>query len=192
GNGSKWRIPPTPTPAGAQSTFLSTVACPSSSACTAAGASRNSSGTFQTLAERWNGTRWRIQPTPNRAGGPNRLIGVDCTASSACTAAGFSVGRSGILRTLSERWNGSRWTIQPTPNPAGAAPRQLARVPCTSPSACTATGEAANRPLAERWDGAQWRIQPTPSLRAGGGLASVSCTSAVACAAVGARTDSSG
>ena len=144
------------------------------------------------LAERWNGARWRIQPTPNRAGGPNLLVGVDCTAASACTAAGLSIDRSGIPQTLAERWNGSRWRIQPTPNPAGAAPSQLGSVSCTSPSACTATGEAANLPLAERWDGATWRIQPTPSLRAGGGLASVSCTSAVACAAVGARTDSSG
>jgi hypothetical protein len=191
-NGRKWRIQPTPNPAGAQFTFLNTVACPSPSACTAAGAYVNSSGTFQTLAERWNGRKWRIQPTPSRTGGSNFLIGVACTAASACTAAGFSVGRSGIVRTLAERWNGSRWRIQPTPNPRGAAPSQLASVSCTSPPACTATGEAANRPLAERWDGAQWRIQPTPSLRAGGGLASVSCTSAVACAAVGARTDSSG
>jgi hypothetical protein len=191
-NGTRWTIQPTPNPAGAQFTFLNTVACPSPSACTAAGAYVNSSGTFQTLAERWNGTRWRIQPTPNRAGGPNLLIGVDCTASSACTAAGFSVGRSGIVRTLAERWDGSRWRIQPTPNPRGAAPSTFESVSCTSPSACTATGEAANLPLAERWDGAKWRIQPTPSLRAGGGLASVSCTSAVACAAVGARTDSSG
>ncbi len=191
-NGTRWRIQPTPTPAGAQFAPLNTVACPSPSACTAAGFSSDRSGIPQTLAERWNGARWRIQPTPNRAGGPNLLVGVACTAASACTAAGLSIDRSGIPQTLAERWNGSRWRIQPTPNPAGAAPSQLGSVSCTSPSACTATGEAANLPLAERWDGAKWRIQPTPSLRAGGGLASVSCTSAVACAAVGARTDSSG
>ena len=130
-------------------------------------------------------------PQPEGAA-PSQFASVSCTSPSACTAAGFSVGRSGILRTLAERWDGSRWRIQPTPNPRGAAPSQFASVSCTSPSACTATGEAANLPLAERWDGAKWRIQPTPSLRAGGGLASVSCTSAVACAAVGARTDSSG
>jgi hypothetical protein len=184
-NGTRWTIQRTPNPAGAQFPFLNTVACPSASACTAAGAYRNRSGTYQTLAERWDGTRWRIQPTPSRAGGSNYLFGVACTAASACTAAGFSVGRSGIIRTLSERWNGSRWRIQPTPSRAGAAPSQFASVACTSPSACTATGEAANKPLAERWDGAKWRLQHTPAPPGGGFLAGVSCTSAVACTAVG-------
>jgi hypothetical protein len=191
-DGTRWTIQPTPNPAGAQFAFLNTVACPSASACTAAGAYLNSAGTVQTLAERWNGTRWAIQPTPNRTAGLNFLIGVDCAASSACTAAGFSADRSGILRTLSERWNGTNWTIQPTPNPAGAAPSQLASVSCTARSACTATGIAANLPLAERWDGARWRVQHTPAPAGGGFLAAVSCISSVACTAVGARTDSFG
>jgi hypothetical protein len=190
-DGTRWRIQPTPHPAGAQFTVLNTVACPSPSACTAAGFSIGRSGIPQTLAERWDGSRWRIQPTPSRAGGPNLLFGVACPSSSACTAAGFSAGRSGIPQTLAERWNGSRWRIHPTPNPAGAAPSHFGSVSCTSPSACTATGGAANLPLAERWDGATWRIQHTPNLRSGGFLASVSCTSAVACTAVGARTDTS-
>ena len=187
-NGARWAIQPTPNPAGAQFAFLNTAACPSASACTATGAYVNSAGTVQTLAERWNGARWAIQPTPNRAGGLNFLIGVDCTASSACTAAGYSAGRSGILRTLSEHWDGTAWRIQPTPNPAGAAPSQFASVSCTSPSACTATGIGANRPLAERWDGAQWRVQHAASPPGGGFLAAVSCTSPVACTAVGGRT----
>src|SRR5215470_8213458 len=191
-NGHTWSIQPTPNPPGAQFTFLNTVACPSASACTAAGAYINSSGTFQTLAERWNGTRWTIQPPPNRAGGPNFLLGVACPASSACTAAGQSINSSGTFQTLVERWNGTNWTIQHTPNPTGAASSVLGGVSCTAPSACTATGTAANRPLAERWDGVKWRIQHTPSPAGGGFLAAVSCTSAVACTAVGARTDSFG
>ena len=191
-DGTRWTIQPTPKPAGAQSAFLNTVACASASACTAAGAYINSSGTFQTLAEQWNGTRWTIQPTPNRTGGPNFLIGVACTASSACTAAGYSINSSGTFQALAERWNGTRWTIQPTPNPTGAAPSVLAGVSCTAPSACTATGTSANRPLAERWDGVKWRIQHTPSPAGGGFLGAASCTSAVACTAVGARTDSFG
>src|SRR6266566_533377 len=186
-NGKRWSIQATPNPKQGGGSLIS-VACTSVSSCTTVGVSNAG-----TLAERWNGTRWRIQPTPTPAGAQFAPLNtVACPSPSACSAAGFSSDRSGIPQTLAERWNGGRWRIQPTPNPAGAAPSQLGSVSCTSPSACTATGEAANLPLAERWDGAKWRIQPTPSLRAGGGLASVSCTSAVACAAVGARTDSSG
>ena len=191
-NGTNWAIQPTPSPAGGQSAFLNTVACASASACTATGAYSNSSGTSQTLAEQRNGTNWTIQPTPNRAGGPNFLLGVACPASSACAAAGYSIDSSGTFRTLDERWNGTNWTIQSTPNPTGAAPSVLDGVSCTAPSACTATGTSANGPLAERWDGMTWRIQHTPSPAGGGFLAAVSCTSAVACAAVGARTDSFG
>jgi hypothetical protein len=171
---------------------LNTVACASASACMAAGAYSNSSGTSQTLAERWDGTNWTIQPTPNRAGGPNFLLGVACPASSACAAAGYSINSSGTFRALAEQWNGTQWTIQPTPNPTGAASSVLAGVSCTAASACTATGTSANGPLAERWDGTTWRIQHTPNPAGGGSLAAVSCTSAMACTAVGARTDSFG
>jgi hypothetical protein len=191
-DGTRWIIQPTPNPAAGQSAFLNTVACASASACTATGAYSNSAGTSPTLAERWNGTNWTIQPTPNRAGGPNFLLGVACPASSACTAAGYSINSAGTFRTLAERWDGTTWTIQPTANPTGAAPSVLASVSCTAPSACTATGTSAKGPLAERWDGVTWRIQPTPSPAVGGSLAAVSCISAVACTAVGARTDSFG
>jgi len=191
-DGTRWAIQPTPNPAGGQSAFLNTVACASASVCTAAGAYGNSSGTSQTLAERWDGTQWTIQPTPNRVGGPDFLLGVACPASSACTAAGYSINTAGTFQTLAEQWNGTNWSIQPTPNPAGAASSVLAGVSCTAPSACTATGTSANGPLAERWDGVTWRIQPTPRPAGGGFLAAVSCTSAEACTAAGARTDSFG
>src|SRR5215470_1571363 len=185
-NGTRWAIQPTPNPAQGGG-FLASVACPSASSCTAVGVSNAG-----TLAERWNGTRWTIQPSPNPAGAQFFLLGVACPASSACTAAGQSINSSGTFQTLVERWNGTNWTIQHTPNPTGAASSVLGGVSCTAPSACTATGTAANRPLAERWDGVTWRIQHTPSPAGGGFLAAVSCTSAVACTAVGARTDSFG
>ena len=38
----------------------------------------------------------------------------------------------------------SGWAIQKTPNPAGAAERDLFGVSCTSVSACTAVGEHAS------------------------------------------------
>jgi len=39
--------------------------------------------------------------------------------------------------------------------------------------------------LAEEWNGASWSVKKTPSLKAGGSLNGVSCTSASACTAVG-------
>ena len=192
-NGTGWSIQPTPTPAGAQFAFLNTVACTSASACTAAGAYVNSSGSFQTLAERWNGTNWVIQPTPNPSGAQSGFLnGVSCTSSSACEAAGFYVNSSGISVTLAERWNGTTWSIQPTPNPTQASASGLFAVSCPVPSFCMAAGTSANGfstpvSLAESWNGNNWKIQNTPNLPGAepSGLIGVSCTSPSSCMAVG-------
>ena len=119
-----------------------------------------------TLAERWNGTKWRIQPTPNPSSpGGGILNWVACPSPSACTAVGASVdATANPLATLAERWNGTRWRIQPTPNPAGVQGPPLQGVACTSPSACTAVGGSfANASLAEQWDGTKWVIQASPN-----------------------------
>ena len=166
--------------------LLGAVACTSASACTAVGWS--SAGT---LAERWDGTRWTIQATPNPLQGAGVLSGVACTSASACTAVGATNFTPGA-KTLAERWDGTRWSIQPTPNPPQGG-GVLASVACTSASACTAVGASTAGTLAERWDGTTWSIQATPNPPQGGGfLNGVACTSASACIATGGYQNSSG
>ena len=193
-NGTKWRIQPTPTPAGAQSAFLNTVACPAAADCTAAGAYMNSSGTVQTLVERWNGARWRIQATPNLGGGAaSLLIGVACSSAAACTAVGYS-DLNGSTAVLVERSAGTTWRIQAAPSPPGAASSFLNSAWCASPSACLTVGATTSRSrasaaLAEWWNGRTWQLRPIPSPAGGGALNGVSCTSLSACTAVGGRAD---
>jgi hypothetical protein len=193
-NGTRWSIQPTPNPAGAQFTFLNTVACSSASSCIAAGAYINSSGAFQGLAERWDGSSWAIQPTPRLPGGVmSELIGVTCTSATGCLAVGYSspnVFNNQSPATLAERWNGSTWSIQPTPSPRGAAASELNAASCVSRSACIAVGITSNSrgtplTLAQRWNGHTWSIQPTPSPAGGGNLIGVSCPSKSSCLAVG-------
>jgi hypothetical protein len=44
--------------------------------------------------------------------------------------------------TLAEAWNGSKWTIEATPDPLGVPYSYLWGVSCsTSPTACTAAGQ---------------------------------------------------
>jgi hypothetical protein len=188
-NGTSWKIQPTPNPAGAAYTALSGVSCKAANACTAVGSYRNSADKAVTLAERWNGTSWKIQPTPNPAGSGIALNGVSCTAASVCTAVGGYYNAAGKARTLAERWNGTSWKIQPTPNPAGAP--GLNGVSCKAANACTAVGGYSNVSgkaftLAERWNGTSWKIQSTPN-PAGNfpTLYGVSCPAAKACTAVG-------
>jgi len=156
-NGSTWSIQTTPNPAGASSySILQGVSCTSATACTAFGEDGNGT-TDVTLAERWNGTRWSIQHTPNPAGGSEiHLLRVSCTSTTACTAVGFYSNATTTV-TLAERWNGSRWSIQHTPNPAGGSNSTLNGVSCASATACTAVGGSFNGTtgvtLAERWNG---------------------------------------
>src|SRR5215467_1306826 len=83
---------PIPHLPGAQATFLNSISCTSGFACTAVAGVVSASGRLVTMAERWNGTRWRIQPTPNPAGTRGaELSGVACTGPSACTAVGAAV-----------------------------------------------------------------------------------------------------
>ncbi|HTQ55258.1 MAG TPA: hypothetical protein VMI94_12405 [Bryobacteraceae bacterium] len=77
----------------------------------------------QTLIEHWNGSSWAVVSSPNV--GPNSvyqsntLYGVTAVSSSDVWAFGsyFAASGSGHQMTLLEHWDGSSWTIQPSPNP---------------------------------------------------------------------------
>jgi hypothetical protein len=186
-NGSSWRIQPTPHPA--PSSSLSAVACPAADACIAVGSSNS-----KLLAERWGGNRWRIQPAPvPHEAQFSELNGVTCTVAASCVAVGDYVNSSGADVTLAERWNGSNWTIQPTPNPSGAESSALIGVSCTGPGACEAVGGSSAGIVAERWNGTKWSLQtlPAPAGAQFAVLISVSCAAA-ACEAVGGYANSSG
>jgi hypothetical protein len=188
-NGTAWTIQTTPNPPGMQAGGLDGVSCTSASACTAVGWYQTSSGPEFTLAEQWNGTAWTIQTTPKPSGSTDtELNSVSCTSASACTAVGFYQNPLESLEgTLAERWNGTSWTIQSTPNPSGSSLSDLFGVSCTSASNCTAVGSSATSTLAERWDGTSWTIQSTPNPPGSTQifLDGVSCTSASSCTAVG-------
>ena len=141
-NGTRWKLESIPSPAGATDPVLNGVSCWASSGCTAVGDYGNSSRNPATLAERWNGTRWKVERTPNRPGATfNELHGVSCSSASACTAVGDWINYPTYQGTLAERWNGTRWTLQRTPNPAGTTLSDLNDVSCLLPTACIGVGD---------------------------------------------------
>jgi hypothetical protein len=193
-NGKEWTIQTTPEPAA--DSGLEAVSCPSATACTAVGYYNTSSSGLAPvmLAEHWNGTHWAVQSTPNPSGQPvSTLDGVSCPSGTACTAVGFSNSTSGAASvTLAERWNGTHWAVQSTPNPAGEPSPTLSGVSCPSSTACIAVGfyendsTGAGGPLAEQWNGTSWAVQSTPKPDTSlSGLAAVSCSSITACTAAG-------
>ncbi|HEY2443018.1 MAG TPA: hypothetical protein VGI31_07790, partial [Streptosporangiaceae bacterium] len=197
-DGSTWAIQATRNPSGSSDSSLLAVSCASAASCTAAGHA-GSSRVNVLLAEHWDGARWAIQATPAPSGSAaSGFFGVSC-AGSQCTAAGFSSGSSGSSGsggdlTLAERWSGGSWSVQPTPDPAGAADSVFYGISCDQAAACTAAGEyvtssGATDALAESWDGSTWTVQATPSPSAASvpssALGGVSCITAAACTAVG-------
>jgi hypothetical protein len=144
------------------------------------------------------GPSWTGQEPPLPKGakvGQNELRDVSCTSSTSCIAVGGFRNSAGVVNVpLADSWNGTEWTTQELPLPAGAKHGSLKAVSCTSSTACIAVGQALNSaeatvPLVERWNGASW----TPSeILADVTLEAVSCTSSTSCIAVGSNVNFEG
>ena len=101
-------------------------------------------------------------------------------SASACTAVGTYIDKAGDLVTLAERWDGTSWAVQTTPNPPGATGISLSGVSCASARACTAVGayeDSAGDGLsfAERWTGGAGRSRPPPTLKAASWMGCRAC-----------------
>jgi hypothetical protein len=185
-NGRAWAQVKPPVPADATTGELAAVACTGTTACTAVGSSVKGGGAPRPLAERWNGSAWKVQPAPAPPAGGGQLAAVACPAADACRAVGSD--NKGLF---SEVWNGSSWLIRPVPVPAGGSFAELNGVSCTAADFCEAVGSyeqgSTFLPLAEAWNGSHWHLQ-APSTVSGepsAGLNAVSCVSATDCEAAG-------
>ncbi len=196
--GTRWKVEPTPTPTGQAGVqgVLTGVSCSSPTACSAVGNHISDAGHQVTLAETWNGTAWKIVPAPV-AGRVSTLSGVSCPAAGHCTAVGVDYGSYQFTPpdtdafSLAGAWNGTSWTAEPAPSPAGLIFNSLSAISCAFPTACAAVGyqQATGLRLAfsEIWNGARWAIQlvPVPAGSDYSELDAVSCASATSCVAVG-------
>jgi len=190
--GSGWyrQVQGAKTPEGATKVVLRDVSCTSTSACTAVGSYVKESKT-KTLAERWNGSSWSVQTTPNPESGSAELLGVSCDSASSCRA----VGKQGS-NPYGMAWNGTSWSTATVPNPSGSKSAFLQKVSCASSTSCMAVGSyydgTTNKTLAERWNGSSWSVSSSPNPAeaksgeiAGSYLLGVSCASSSSCTAVG-------
>ena len=150
-NGSIWRLvpPADPTPLAAPRA----VSCRSPRFCVAVGTRRARS----TLVERWSGTDWQVQASPNpSAVGYSVLDAVACPTTHTCEAVGTYNGGS----LVAESWRKDRWALQRvrTPRPASGS---LA-LSCPSTRACVLVGAVGGLPMSQTWDGRRWIVRSTP------------------------------
>src|SRR5262249_31937504 len=99
-----WRAVPSPGPAAAG---LTAVAARGPRDVWAVG-SYDAGGAFRTLIEHWNGSRWKVVPSPDPASGKhttNTLGGVVALSKTNAWAFGFLEKKTTSFRTLVLHWN---------------------------------------------------------------------------------------
>lgn len=194
-NGSAWSIVPSPDTSPTADNLLWGVSCASSTACTAVGSAEMGTD-YQTLIESWNGASWSIVPSPSNSPTENALLGVSCYDLTHCIAVGSAQVGTTVLQTLIESWNGTAWSIVPSPDVSTSTYEELSGVSCSGPTDCMAVGyddtTGGSQTLVESWSGSAWSIVPSPNPTSvpgyyGDSLDAVSCTSSTACVAVGAN-----
>jgi len=135
-NGVTWSIVPGTGLVGGG--YLSDVSCTGATDCTAVGWDNDGN----TLVLEGDGSSWSAVPSPDVAGSNDALNGVGCRSATFCAAVGDSIANAtGVTSTLEEAWNGSSWSIEPTPEVTGPE-SVLNDVFCSSTAACVATGSA--------------------------------------------------
>jgi hypothetical protein len=165
-NGTSWNVISSPN-VGSGSNVLYGVAAPSANAVWAVGYSRSANGTTQTLAEGWNGTSWTIASSPDPSSTSNTLLGVTAVNANDVWAVGSEANSSTTTQTLTEQWNGSKWSLVTSPGP-GTATNSLDAA-TVSAGNVWAVGNDANassgpyQTLIEEWNGTSWTVVSSPS-----------------------------
>jgi hypothetical protein len=194
---TKWVIQTMPVPEGAVASELHGIDCPSSTFCMAVGSYTLSGGAQWSMSATWNGTSWTSRSVAKPAESKGSiLLDVSCESSTNCTGAGGYRNSSNVQVSFVERWNGSAWSHQSSPNPVGSTNTVFQGVSCVGLSPCVAAGDWNNgktwQPMAQEWNGSAWALDttPTPEGATFSLLEGVACRTA--CLASGWYTDSGG
>ncbi|MEX1142665.1 MAG: RHS repeat-associated core domain-containing protein [Thermoleophilaceae bacterium] len=136
-----WSVESAPHPAGAASSELSAIDCPSATLCLFAGSFVDATGDRMPLALHLDGGVWSggagTVPAP-AAGSGGRLSGVDCVAATECMAVGRLDDTTGASASFAADWDGASWLERNVPDRTDA--EQLAAVFCSSADTCVVVG----------------------------------------------------
>jgi hypothetical protein len=109
---------------------------------------------YRTLIEHYNGSAWSVVPSPNVGASSNELTGVAAHSGSDVWAVGYRIDASGaipVAKTLWLHWNGTAWSVVPTPS-AGTGDNLLAgAIAPAGSSDVWAWGASADGTLVERF-----------------------------------------
>ncbi|MFL6289245.1 MAG: hypothetical protein ACJ73L_12700 [Actinomycetes bacterium] len=127
-----------------------------------------SSNAQRTLVEHWDGNTWSIVASPNVGTSDNFLEAVAVVPDSPNVWAVGTSYHSGGNSTLVEQWNGSAWTVVPSPD-GSTRENYLTGVSSTGSNDAWIVGYYNNStglylPLTEHWDGTSWQVVASPAV----------------------------
>ena len=166
-DGSAWTQVPSPNVSG--SVVDSPVAVRGTSAANvwAVGHYNNSNNVSQTLTLHWNGSAWKLVPSPDPSGPAldQELTGVAGSSAQDAWAVGFYYNGS-FDKSMILHWNGTSWKQVTSPSP-GSQGTFLEGVRTTSASNAWAVGSSyngtADKTVIVHWDGSAWKQVRSPN-----------------------------
>ena len=191
-DGTSWKNVKSPNPGTTKNcqnsntgNVLNAVTAVSSDDVWAVGFSFTCTALLKPMALHWDGTKWSTVPTPKLNTNDNSALnGIVAFATDNVYAVGYQPATNGAVQTLIEHWDGSAWSVVPSPN-GNSTGNVLTSISGTSPNDIWAVGTltAPNievRTLALHFDGNQWTVVPTPNPVGGSSLDQNVLTSVVA------------
>ena len=117
--------------------------------------------------------KWNIIPSPNVPNYNSTLSGVIALSTTNAWVVGNATKNdASISLTLIEHWNGTKWSITPSPTPSGATYGYLNAISASSANNVWAVGDTFYLPsgknsyyqtLIEHWNGTKWSIVASPN-----------------------------
>jgi hypothetical protein len=151
-DGSAWSLIPSATEPSPNGGYLNGITCVSDTDCWASGATTDTSGMASgMLLQHWDGASWTdTSGSVPDSSLPGMLSSVSCISAVQCWAVG-EMGPTGgggggnfQPQSLIESWNGSSWSIEPSPNVAVIS--FLNTLSCVRAVACLAAGSSVTSP----------------------------------------------
>lgn len=149
----------------------------------------------QTPTEHWDGRGWQVVPSPSKNtvhGQPasNFLTGVVALAPDDVWAVGYAATFVYLSETLTLHWNGSTWSIVPSPSPGEGFGILFSGITAVSTNDVWAVGQGdpsgLNGTLIQNWNGTSWSVIPAPGFPDGDTALATSAISAADIWTVGA------
>jgi len=169
-DGTSWNTVPAQLPSDPYSFLFGVIALNSQNVWTVGYSLDDAGVVFSNLIEHWDGVSWQIVPSPNVQLASNTLYAISAISPNDIWAVGYTdtTGGPHHFLPLALHWDGTAWTIVPTPTTAGGL---LLAVKAFATDDVWAVGERqaqsshtiTSTTYILHWNGTTWRVVQSPN-----------------------------